>query len=233
MYTKIKKVIPHSIKSFYWKLQIKFYDYQRKRRNYCKNPVASHIPVFIGISKIIKIHKILELGSGNYSTPLFLDKQIFPDLEFVVSYENDILWYNEIKQKFLNEDRLKLKYCDALMKDIVKDLDISEFDLIFVDDSREAKLRSQTIECISKKINNKNFLAIHDFEVKAYKEATGTELKKFKFDAIFPNTGLAWRNKEINKNYFSKINKLIKKNSSLGIPEDIQFWNNLFKVNLL
>ena len=53
------------------------------------SPYATHLPVLSAASSVMKVRSVLELGSGPFSTPLFLGRRVFPDLEKLISHEDD------------------------------------------------------------------------------------------------------------------------------------------------
>jgi hypothetical protein len=54
------------------------------------DPYASHLGLLTRIGP--GITQVLELGAGQYSTPLFLDRAVYPDLKRLVSIEPDRKW---------------------------------------------------------------------------------------------------------------------------------------------
>lgn len=70
-------------------------------------PVATHVPVIIGLARILTIKNVLELGAGEYSTPLFLNRRAFPSLISLHSYENNASYAQSVK-RMICDDRLKL-----------------------------------------------------------------------------------------------------------------------------
>ena len=63
----------------------------------CDDPYATHLPVLREIGAMRPIRRVLEFGAGMYSTPLFLDRTAYPDLEVLVSVEDDWEWLQRIK----------------------------------------------------------------------------------------------------------------------------------------
>ena len=57
--------------------------------------IATHLPVLELMKRVSNIRKILELGSGEYSTRKFLE---FPNLETLYSYEDNEEWFNIMKR---------------------------------------------------------------------------------------------------------------------------------------
>src|SRR5437016_13483683 len=102
--------------------------------NRSKNPAATHIPILIALSKLITVNKVIELGTGLYSTPLFLNRSVYPFLQSLHSYENNVSWINKVKQS-IKDPRLNLVEVNGPMYSAASELDFSAFDIILIDDS--------------------------------------------------------------------------------------------------
>ncbi len=88
---------------------------------------GSHIPILRYINNILRVEKVLEVGSGIYSSRTFLDKKYFPDLISVQSFETNKKWY-----KYMRKTK-DARYSINLIKHVYN---FPEFyDLIFVDGS--------------------------------------------------------------------------------------------------
>lgn len=57
---------------------------------------GSHQPVLRGIGKFMPVRSVIEFGGGLYSTPLFLDRAVFPQLESLITIESDIDWGKKV-----------------------------------------------------------------------------------------------------------------------------------------
>lgn len=86
---------------------------------------STHKLVLMGLSSWLNfcgrpVKKVLELGCGPSSTPLFLNRQVFPSLESLVSMETNPDWAHTISMLFGGDDRLNLcvhESEDALLQD--------------------------------------------------------------------------------------------------------------------
>ena len=64
--------------------------------------MITYVPIIMYLEENYKIKKVLETGSGLYSTSVFLDKKYFQNLQKLVSYENDINWFKNLKKILSN-----------------------------------------------------------------------------------------------------------------------------------
>jgi len=145
--------------------------------------IATHLPV-LELMKRTNIKRILELGSGEYSTKKFLE---FPDLERLDSYEDDEIWFDTIRK--LKDVRLDMNLEKDLVK-VVGELDLDFYDLIFVDCSKSPEERVAVIKEIVKQ-HPKAIVVIHDFENKIY-QAEAKFDHKIIYDELVPNTAILW-----------------------------------------
>lgn len=74
------------------------------RTNPSTAPYGTHVPVLMAAIALIKPKRILELGSGFYSTPLFLDKRYCPSVTQLTSIETDASWFEHVRS-VLGEDQ--------------------------------------------------------------------------------------------------------------------------------
>ncbi len=196
---------------------------------YNEDRFATALPVLVGLSRLIPVKKVLEFGSGLNSTPLFLNKTVFPDLIKLTSYENDLGWYNNVKNRIGDDTRIDLHCIDDNMSSIVSDIKLSEYDLIFIDDSMDSTLRAETIKNVISNNDSQNIIVIHDYEIKKYRQASKGISNRFDFNALFPNTGLVWDKRIIDKLRLKKINNLIYKNAKMIKATDVDLWGQKFE----
>jgi hypothetical protein len=188
------------------------------------NPYATHIPVLIGIGKLFKIRRILELGSGLYSTSTFLNKSVFPDLISLRSFENDPAWPHKIPDPIKNDPRMTLTLVDGSISSAIKNVDSGKYDLVFVDDSANEAERTATIAQITQSFFDSTIVLIHDYEVDSYRNASKAFSNRFVFEAFNPNTGLLWNNARVDKHSLHGMERLLKKKARKIGPEDIDSW---------
>ncbi len=136
---------------------------------------ASHVPVLVLIPKLFKIKRVLEIGAGELSTFLFLDRQIYPELTELTSVEDSFYW-SEKMSSFINDSRWVLSH-----KEIPQD----GFDLVFIDGPQEVERRQQVLSSIGDGLT-----AVHDFDDLQYSKKVTSRLHKFIFDFVKPWSAL-------------------------------------------
>lgn len=193
------------------------------------NPYATHIPVLVALSRIVPVKTVLELGSGTVSTFCFLDRTVFHHLQTIVSYENDFDWYQLVSAR-AQDSRLDLKFTPDAMCTVAQTISLSDFDLIFVDDSKSLVERSQTIrELALRRSEIRGLVVIHDFEQQAYQVAASSFAYRKRFKAFNPETGLVWNHRCIDPNLIHQVARIIHKNANHIDPTDVAAWLTVFK----
>lgn len=175
---------------------------------------ATHIPVLIGIARLgFPIRNILEFGSGRYSTPLFLNRTIFPYTETLVSIENNLDWAQKVRQQVGFDARLQMS--DTLA------YELTDFDLILIDNDTVPN-KIKTIHEVAQ--SYRLFAVIHDSECSEYQEA----LKDFggweDFGEYNPHTGVAIRGVSMQ---WDSIHRKISEHSNFS-PSDVLGWGAAF-----
>ena len=185
---------------------------------------ATHIPILIGLSKHFRIERVLELGCGEFSTATFLNTECFPWLSSLVSFETDQSWLDRTAQYAGRDQRYHPRLITDTMASAVKDVDLEQFDLIFVDDSTSAAERAETIKQLSKRAPKNPLIVIHDFEIDEYRRAAiGFENRQI-FRALTPQTGVIWNGKLSIATILKRLDGKIVKISQRLTPEDIAGW---------
>jgi hypothetical protein len=204
----------------------------RKLKNF--NPFGSHIPILIGLGTCFKPKRVLELGAGLNSTPIFLNKNCFPYLDQFVSIENDFAWFDKLKTDLKEIDSSHLQYYPGNISEYVKENEQLFFDLILIDDSYETHDRVATIRSVFKsKISDNAVIVIHDFETSEYQEAVKDFPHTFAFVCYLPNVGIVWKDEHlINKGMLQFINDAIEKNKWKYSIYDIMRWKEIFGKKL-
>lgn len=178
---------------------------------------ASHVPVLTLIPRYYKVKRVLEIGSGELSTPLFLDKTIYPDLEDLRSVEDDPEWRNKVSTMYGTDNRL-------VMLPTVP-VSLYGFDLIFLDGPQNEDRRAKTVRYIMKDLLPA-LIVIHDIENKKYKKEVNKEYKKYEFNFIkSPRTALFSR-EPIAGHILGRKNLIMKKNFS-KIEENWLEWKKI------
>jgi predicted O-methyltransferase YrrM len=192
-----------------------------------ETPYMTHLPVLIGLARVVPVKRVLEFGSGEYSTGAFLNNAAFPDLTELVSIEDDIEWYETVKKMFGDVPRLDLRLVPQPVADCIHDLDLSQFDLIFIDDSTGHAPRSATIREVAKYGRPNNVVVIHDFQDQPYRDAAETFQNVFYFNHFNPTVGAVWNERPLKISRLKRINHLLYNNKQTP-PNDLASWITVF-----
>ena len=195
------------------------------------NPFGSHIPVLIGLGMILKPKKVLELGAGLNSTPLFLDRLCFGELEKFQSIENDKKWFDDLRTNNQLDTNNGLYFYEGKIADYVRGLRDARFDLILIDDSYETADRVETIKSVFQSpASDSAVVLIHDFETAAYQEAAKMWPNHYSFLSFIPNVGVVWKDKNvIDPMALRTISRIIGKNKWRYSIYDRAAWIHAFK----
>jgi predicted O-methyltransferase YrrM len=162
-------------------------------------PYKSHGPVLIELARILKPRAVAELGMGDYSTSMFLDRNLFPTVERLSSYENNSEWFAKVRQKHENDFRFKPHLVPTPMWKTALRFQANQFDLIFVDDSDECG-RTKTILALrlTRGITRGPVVVVHDVELPMLRAATCVFPNRKYFSGLSPQTGaLCWRSERM------------------------------------
>jgi hypothetical protein len=190
------------------------------------NPYATHLPVLIGLARLLKIRKVLEFGCGQYSTLTFLDRQAFPDLVSLDSFEHDPDWIAQLSAHITADPRVKLNHVRDSIREVIPRLDFADYDLIFIDDSLTAPERAATIGAVAGNCHPSNCTVIHDYEVEDYRRAARAFRHRFAFTAFNPQTGVVWNNGVLKRSQLKALDALIKQYSRKHSAEDARLWTS-------
>ena len=116
-----------------------------------------------------KIVRVLEFGAGLWSTPLFLDKNYFPDVAYVLSLEFSKEWADKVREA-VTDPRLEIRTEGSAS--------LEGWDLIFID---SAAPRETVISLVLKGNIGDALVVLHDYEMVSYQ----VEIKQ-------ANAGMMW-----------------------------------------
>lgn len=193
-------------------------------------PYATHLPVLLGLATLTPIRNVLEFGSGTYSTLAFLNKIAFPELKNLKSFENDKKWSEKVLEMCGQDPRLDLVTVSGLVTGDFDTNKVSNYDLVFVDDSYRSEHRAHTIRLITS--SKPNILVIHDYENLTYRYATREAINRYRVKAILPNVGIVWNNPSITKAKILVIESLIARYAKTIAADDISAWAKIFEESL-
>ncbi len=185
------------------------------------NPYLTHLPILLTAAQWRPLTAVLEFGSGEISTQTFLDRTCFPELVRLESYENDPQWAQCIKNHVGDDTRLHLHMVQGEMASAVNEVDLEAFDLIFIDDSTTAQLRSATIRAVATKQPQRAIVVIHDFECLAYRRAAHLFRHSFRFVGQNPNTGVAWNGNQLSRSQLQSLDRRLRR---IGEKGDTVSW---------
>ena len=149
------------------------------------SPFATHVPILRAVGKGIKT--VLELGAGEFSTPLFLDKTYYPDLVQLVTIEQNTEWVRSSE-----DDRHRIVIVPEPIEPFLGFLDLDSFDLIFVDNSMVRERRCETIKYVASHVMHSLVIA-HDYEYPHYRESAKEFDNAIVDDRQCPWTAILWK----------------------------------------
>jgi predicted O-methyltransferase YrrM len=187
---------------------------------------ATHIAVLAGLARITKIENVLELGCGKFSTLTFTNPDAFPHLKNLRTVENNPNWAKQVRAYVAADSRVEFVEYEGQICNAIREMNLGEFDLIFIDDSMDANQRASTIVQVSQKPGGA-IVVMHDFENIVYRRASKRFENVYHFTALNPNTGVAWAGKRLERRLLRQMNKAIRQS---GIaPNDITRWVRLLR----
>jgi len=189
---------------------------------------ATHLPILVGLSQSLKVKRVLELGSGMYSTLTFLDSNLFPELTKLDTFDTDAFWAIQVQEWTKGDPRITLRLTQDPMCKVVQEIDLSEYDLVFIDDSTTIEERAATIKRIAES-RSARLAVIHDFEIPEYRRSCSMFRNKYEVRGLNPSTGVAW-NSGIRKEQLTRVNSIICRNSSMVDLSDVKTWAALLRV---
>lgn len=163
-------------------------------------PYASHVPVLIALAKLVPFRRVLELGSGEHSTRLFLNRDLFPHVSAVRSIEDDVAWYEQVRSSLGGDPRLDYRLVAPPVAASASEFEAETFDLIFIDDSRGPAQRSSTIEALGRFARPEAIVVVHDFEnrlLRAGAARARTWQCKYRMIGLNPNVGVLWNGSSV------------------------------------
>jgi hypothetical protein len=145
-------------------------------------PQGTHIPVLISIGRLFpEIKRVMEYGSGECSTLTFLNRDIFPNLESLVSTENQAEWAEDTRRRVGDDPRWTLILDDETDP-------INDVDLIFVD-SLTGESRVRTLNKILA-MGFQGIIVCHDSQEPYYNAALPKFPYRYNFPQFWPNTAI-------------------------------------------
>lgn len=155
---------------------------------------ASHQPVLRAAAEFVPLRKVIEFGAGKYSTPFFLDRAVFPDLEQLVSVEHDPEWLRKLRDE-IKDDRWhpQLEHVE-MMPELAALLEPA--DLVLIDSGRptafraDYHLRGALLEYYAA---SESIVVMHDVETNPLHDYSNDAKYKYKgcyMPPLGPHTGI-------------------------------------------
>lgn len=134
---------------------------------------GSHLPILKAVGKKNTINCVVEIGCGFASTSCFLNKDVYPGLTSLYSYESALVWIKRVRKK--NKDcRWKLIHFKNMSK--LKQIKYLSPDLIFIDGTREARVY------VLRKLNRlADIYVVHDTNIEKYEKTIRRYFKYYRF----------------------------------------------------
>jgi predicted O-methyltransferase YrrM len=160
-----------------------------------EEPFKTHVPVLIQLAQSLKPRNVVEFGMGYFSTSVFLDRTLFPSVERLTSFEDDPQWFSMIAKKHSPDPRFEPHLVSTPMWKVSRKLRASDYDLVFVDDSKQSRDRVRTILALrlARGITKGPVVVVHDVEQPRYRAATMVFPNRKYFHELCPQTGVLCR----------------------------------------
>ena len=158
----------------------------------CEQSYQTHLPVLLNLAQTLKPRKIVEFGMGHYSTSVFLNRDVFPAVEQLISFEDDREWFNAMNEKHGHDARFHARLVSPPMWRTAIQLKAEEWDLIFVDDSRTEIERAKTLLALrlTRGITKRPAVVIHDVELPRIRAASLIFPHRQYASELNPQTGI-------------------------------------------
>jgi hypothetical protein len=191
-----------------------------------ETPYATHMPILVGLGLLCRPRKVIEFGSGEFSTALFLDRPVFPTVEEVVSFENDAVWFSQVSSRLGGDARLHMQSISGEMASVISTSTLSG-DLIFIDDESSAVLRSHTVVAVARGCPDGVPVVIHDAEQWRLRRAIRNFDHHFCITAMNPQTTIAWNGDLPFAVVIPTLAGIVRDNAAHLPPHDGQGWRRV------
>lgn len=170
------------------------------RRRTCKsrfvpeaeNPYATHLPVLMGIARLVAPQRVLELGGGLISTPALANPVAFPSVMHLHTFEDDAVWGQRIRAAVHGLQHVRIEDTESIPEH-AEGMELESYDLIFIDNSVRTGDRARTIAAVLARCPPSTVIVIHDFEWRAYRRSVPAQWQQFTMMFWRPATGIVWR----------------------------------------
>ncbi len=193
-----------------------------------EQPFATHIPVIVGVAAACLPQRLVEFGSGNYSTLAFLDETVFPSLVQVESYENNLYWMQQMEAKLAGNPRVVCRFFEGRMRGAVSGANLTEADLIFIDDSPSGWERSHTLIEVARNCGDRPITIVHDYELPTLRLTCRMFEHRFAFTTFTPQCCAVWNGNPHRKALLKSVAHRLEENASRLSVTDARGWSKVF-----
>ena len=155
-------------------------------------PYATHLPVLALAIALWRPARIVEFGTGGFSTHAFLNRDVFPWVESLVSFEDNRAWFDITEGTLGADPRFSVRYVEGPIKNAATRENLADADLIFLDDSALGAERAQTIRAVAATCGTRPLVVIHDYEVMPIRAAARAFNLRVGVAAWNPQCCMAW-----------------------------------------
>lgn len=183
---------------------------------------ATHLPILIGVAALLTPRRILELGSGRFSTVAFCDPELFPTVEHVHTMEDDANWAELVKAMPIDRDRISFELVPSI-RGRLSEIDLEPYDLIFVDNAMSVTERAATLRVVLALAPANAVVVVHDFEWRAYRAEVAATWREYTFAVWRPLSGVIWKGDQLTKSALGALEKIMRKNREES-PAATRYW---------
>jgi hypothetical protein len=193
-----------------------------------EQPYATHIPVLVGVAAACRPKRLVEFGSGDFSTLTFLDQTVFPSILRVESYENNPEWMQHMEAKLAGNPRGVVHFFQGRMRAAVAAADPGAADLIFIDDSPSGWERAHTVLEVARTCRERPIAVVHDYDLPAIRLACRKFKHRFAFTSFTPQSCAVWNGDPHRKALLEGVARRLEDNASSLSVSDARGWAKVF-----
>ncbi len=193
-----------------------------------EQPYATHLPVLVGVASAFRSQRVVEFGSGDFSTLALLDQAVFPNVLRVDSYENNLEWMQHLQPKLAGNPRAVYHFFDGRMRDAVFHADLAAADLIFIDDSASGWERAHTIKELARVRLERPITVVHDYDLPAIRLACRRFEHRLAFTTLTPQCCAVWNGNPHRKVLLESVTRKLQENVGRLSVTDARGWSTVF-----
>jgi hypothetical protein len=194
-----------------------------------EQPYATHIPVLVGVVGACLCERLVEFGSGNFSTLIFLDETVFPSPLRIESYENDLSWMQQMEGKLAANPRIAYRFFNGRMRDAVSSANLAAADLIFIDDSPNEWERAETVKEVARTCGKRPITIVHDYDLPMIRFACRKFEHRFPFISFTPQSCAVWNGDPNRKALLRSVAQRIQQHAARLSVTDARGWKKVWQ----